>query len=701
MSYQPIVNGAPFFNPLGTQDSSTKPLVREPYAQPTHCPKVYFYAQKGPTTPQLAVGGSRVMLYGEDTFDPRSDYFNHATLFANGFNSKGNTCMYQRLLPKDAGPEANLYLSLEVYETQVDDYHRNSDGSYEIDPNTNLPKVKGQTAGFKVRWLVTNSDSVADMQAKYGKRTVETGTLHTDSKIYPIMDLKTSFVGKDGNYAGLRIWAPTTGTGGSFDRRVVKQQKVYPFRVSVIRKNPKTGTAKVTDNIFGEQSVLVTFKPKAINNYTERQMYIADVLVPSYSNTTDERYPPVFGDWGAVHVYQANIDTLIKKFYEKEKTFVDTNAITGNHDFPTAAGVVDGDEWLFNMISGQTQDAYPYHTFVFDRTAPAQSLGEYVNLYAKGSSDGTMNNTSFAALVEEAVADYLDPNSQVMNTALHIDTVLYDSGFPLETKKKLLAYIAERKNTFVFLTTYEVGGQRSTAGDENALATALRTRARYYPESDYFGTHVMRALIMGRNGKIRDSQWTDYAPVLYEVGVKSADYMGAANGKWKPGKSFDGAPGSILDYMYDINVPYTSVSVRNRDWDAGLNWVQSYDLKSNFIPALKTVYDDDTSVLNSMFTALAICEINNVAERAWRYYSGNTKLTTGQLAERIDNFIREGCNGKFDDRFIIEPQTYYTDADKARGYSGTTVVKLWANSGFTVMSFYVQAHRMSDYAATR
>ena len=84
MSYQPIVNGAPFFNPLGTQDSSTKPLVREPYAQPTHCPKVYFYAQKGPTTPQLAVGGSRVMLYGEDTFDPRSDYFNHATLFANG-----------------------------------------------------------------------------------------------------------------------------------------------------------------------------------------------------------------------------------------------------------------------------------------------------------------------------------------------------------------------------------------------------------------------------------------------------------------------------------------------------------------------------------------------------------------------------------------------------------------------------------------
>ena len=112
--------------------------------------------------------------------------------------------------------------------------------------------------------------------------------------------------------------------------------------------------------------------------------------------------------------------------------------------------------------------------------------------------------------------------------------------------------------------------------------------------------------------------------------------------------------------MYDISVPFTPASVRNKDWDAGLNWVQSYDLSSNHFPALKTVYTDDTSVLNSYFTAMAIVEINKVMERAHRYYTGNDKLTDGQRAERVDRFIRENTEGRFDGRYIIEPNTYYT-----------------------------------------
>ena len=72
-------------------------------------------------------------------------------------------------------------------------------------------------------------------------------------------------------------------------------------------------------------------------------------------------------------------------------------------------------------------------------------------------------------------------------------------------------------------------------------------------------------------------------------------------------------------------------------------------------------------------------------------------MTNGQLAERVDNFIRQNLNGRFDDRFIIEPETYYTDADIARGYSWMTKVKIYAANMKTVMQSYVQAFRLDDY----
>lgn len=937
MATQAIVNGAPFFNPLGTQDLSARQLVREPIAVPTHLPKFYIFAKKGPTTPQLAVGDSRSILYGAESFDLRSKYATHATVFANGVNAEGNSCMYQRLVPADAGPQANLFLSLEVIEDTIVDYERNSDGSImtnssnvpipaykrdengEIVYNTPGNPSSGAVAadpvkGYRTRWVVTSTDDVSTLQSSYAQRTVAVGSLTgtietspgsiintntygvnsvdvvaagsgyyqapaitfsdpedtdgdtatghvtvnsdgeitgviiddggsgyttaptitivpeqselavitidassnlggsggdeivgftvvnagkgydpqgsapdvivsapagsgttaeitatvepdgtlsfvisnpgdgyssgetitvviddpdggagqdigsggtleaelsstasgvittttpgstttTTSSIYPIMDLKASFIGEDGNNAGVRIWAPNESTGGAFDRRLLTNEKVYPFRMSTIRKSTATGTAKVQETLFGEQSVLVTFKPDAIDPNTDSQLNINDVFINAYSNVDDPAYPPVYGDFGDVHVYQNNIETLYSELYEQEKLFADERfvgvGVTATDmlsDFPAAAGAEEDDKWLFNIFSNKASNGAPY--FTVTTAAGGTSVGEHANLYAAGGSDGTLDTSTFNQLVRDEVERYADINDPLMNTALHVESIIYDSGFDMETKKALCNFIAARKDTFVALATHEVGAPSKTAAQDNSTAIALRTRLEFYPESDYFGTHVMRGLVMGRDGRIRSSQWKDKISPLYEVAVKAARYMGAGNGVWKAGKNFDGAPGSVLDYIYDVSVAYTPVSVRNKDWDAGLNWVQSYDLRSNFIPALKTVYNDDTSVLNSFITAMAICELNKVAEKAWRYYSGVSYLTSAQLALRIDNFIRDNISGRFDGRFIIEPETYYTDADKARGYSGTTKIKIYAANMWTVSTTYIQAFRLDDY----
>ena len=47
-------------------------------------PKVFFYARRGPLTPQLVGDNSLTALYHTDAFDYRKPFANHATVFANG-----------------------------------------------------------------------------------------------------------------------------------------------------------------------------------------------------------------------------------------------------------------------------------------------------------------------------------------------------------------------------------------------------------------------------------------------------------------------------------------------------------------------------------------------------------------------------------------------------------------------------------------
>ena len=81
MTNSTIINAAPMHNPLGTQDLSTRALPFEFESVPTHLPKQYIYAKRGPTTPQLVVGASRNQMYGDDTFDLRKKWANHTTLY--------------------------------------------------------------------------------------------------------------------------------------------------------------------------------------------------------------------------------------------------------------------------------------------------------------------------------------------------------------------------------------------------------------------------------------------------------------------------------------------------------------------------------------------------------------------------------------------------------------------------------------------
>lgn len=695
-----IINGAPMVYFQGTEDLSDRIPVREPEAIPTHLPHVFIYAQKGPTTPQIVVGNERTQMYGKDTFDLRKKWATHQTVLSNVLNAEGNAQMIERILPVDAGPAANFLLWLEIKSEQIPVYQRDPlTGKYVLDEFDDPVQVENAgtpvtIAGYSARWVVSNYGYGSVETANWGTAVSKAGT--GGATLYPILQFAASSAGEYFNNSGLRFWAPQVETG--LDTKAMGAMGVYPLRMQAIRRADSKSTPVIVQTEFGETSFDFTLKPGVINPDTDAKYSLKDIFLDKYRNVTDTRYPIKLGDFGAIHVYDQYIDTVLNLIWTAEKEEINS--------FSDLTDATNSEQrWLLNLFTGLSSRGVPYATYYVDPTA---RLTENVNFYAAGGFDGTLDelgtittegHMGFPALVSQRVSEYANPNSVLQDIVKYPSSIVYDSGFPLTTKQAMMDVMAIRKDMAVVQSTYVVGSTNNmSASDENSVATALRAQAQLYPESEFFGTHVTRCLIMGRNGVMRGSQYPRRLPLTIEIAAKAARMMGASNGKWNEKYLFDKAPNNEVELFTDVNITFTPATVKYKDWDAGLNWVQSYSRSSVFIPALKTVYNNDTSVLNSFFVVMGCIELQKVGQRVFNDFSGVVSLTNAQLVERVNAEVERRTNGRFANLFVIRPNATITSYDEQRGYSWTLPIELYANNMKSVMTLSVKAYRMSDLA---
>lgn len=688
-----FINAAPQVVNYGAQDLSKMQVPRVAVQVPQHLPHVFFYGKKGDTNRHLMASTEADNFYHADSFDETGKYFNHSSIFITQMR-KVQQLMYQRIVPEDANPPANMQLWLDVLPTTVNVYQRNSDGSIKTDA-TGAPIANGTAQGYKVKWVVTNTSDAAGA-ATYGQLKQKAGTQvdttsNTQSTLYPIAEFQVSYQGEDGDNVGIRLWAPTIDDSTALPEAMMAKEMAYPFVLSVIRRDDAFSSPTPVSTLFGEKSFMFTFKEKVRDPNTKAQYYLPDIFFKKYQNLSDPVYPQVVADFGNMCFYQSNIDTLVNLFYTAEVPFI--NAFSDITADPKSA-------YLFNFVSGVSSQNVPYTSFQLVNDSTSVSLTKNTNLYAAGGSDGTMSDEKFAASVEAIMAKYADPADEVQDDAGNPVSAIYDTGFPLSTKKALCKFISLRRDTFVVLSTFIAGEAPLEADQEYSTAVTLRSYLQTYPESDYFGTPCARGMIIGFSGLLRDSNWTARVPVSLELAIKASKYMGASNGVWQSGESFDRYPGNTIDYLTDISAKYMSPTVRNKNWDAGLNWVSKFDMMTLQFPALKTIYDDDTSVLNSFCTVMALCTLNKVVNKTFRKFQGEDDLDDAQLIDAVNNDIKNQVKGIFDNRYIIEPQAFFTNADSARGYSWTVPVKLYANPSRTVMTTYIQTYRMDQYSAT-
>lgn len=228
--------------------------------------------------------------------------------------------------------------------------------------------------------------------------------------------------------------------------------------------------------------------------------------------------------------------------------------------------------------------------------------------------------------------------------------------------------------------------------DQHAIASMLNTIISLTPESDLYGTGACRAVIVTQSGRLRNSDYTGRLPLTIDIAKKVGRYMGGLDGAWKPNYAFDQSPNNQIDDFYDIDNTWHPKEHYDKLWDVGVIWAQNYNRQKQFYPAFQTIYKDDTSVLNSLPTIIACCQINKFMYRAWSNITGG-QYTEAQIIDRNNRYINEQIDGKFGKRFEIVPNTYITDKDRQLGYAYHCDVQIKSGNMVTVGQYSISAAR--------
>lgn len=693
-----IINATPLSYNLGTQDVSGTTLSPQPEDLPSHLPKVYIYAERGRLTPQLVGTDARTNIFGKNSFDPLKPYYNHATKFSDIFAKNGNSQMLQRIQPSDAPPPAAIRLMLDLLPTQVQDYQRNSDGSYKLDATTGQPiPTASKIPGFLAKWVVTpiqngpdGSDSFGTATQGPGDQTDNTVTPAVQSTRYPIMDLRVDSFGAYGNNQAIRLWAPTTLTNPAVDQNLMVDQKAFQFYIACAERPDALTSASIVPTQKGANFVPFTFVKGLINRQTTKKTYLGDVFISAYQNISTPGLPPSFGPFGQQAIYDSQIKAVLDLVYPAE--------YAAHDQFSDFDGSAD-EEYRFNFVSGQTSNGVPYHSFQLVTGAPNSTrLSSSNNIYAQGGGDGTMSDANFAASVTLELQKYADPNHPFStNVAMYPESHFWDSGLPIETKKAMSSLLAIRKDMVVCASTFTVGGPELTDDEENSLATTLLTHFQQYAESDIFATPTCRAIIVGQSGIPLASEYDQPLPLLYDLADKTSQFMGAGDGAWKKGKEPD--ENNQITSMYNVSLPFRPVNARYADWATGMIWAESFDRSSLYWPQLQTVYPDDTSVLNSYITVCAVANLERIGQQVHREVSGKSGLTPELLKSLVEEKINAKVKDKYAGRFIIVPKCTITADDSLRGYSWTTTIQIYSPTMYTVQTLIIQSNRIENAPA--
>lgn len=709
----------------GINDKSARTVPLEPERLPQHLPAVFLLSEISEDV-TIASGSYLTTRYGTNSVNPKSPFYTHQTVLAQHVLAEGNQVMVVPIKLPDS-QKAGIRLSVEIIATtKVDE--RTGD-------RTNATRLIWHSTPMTTANPYGEAETISEYRVGSTVATTSTKRLGVlldsnddeyfmSSALIPIMDLQVEARGEYGNRLGIILDAPTVRDTIPTDQTLADRLDSFVYRMYLTSRSEQGVSYSTLPNIYSSTSTDFVLKPNAIDGRTNLEVSFGDLITKNYSDMEDLSRPPVLPPFSDVAIYQDNIE-LVAGMIANGHTVIASDASGTEKEF-----VIDGlylteeeatkNLYRVNILTGKDVDGSVYDTVMVGSGYQfgGVELGKDSVIYASGGSDGFPLNTAglidkldTLRLFDEEVRRWcleFNDTRPIFDSALYPFSTLWDSGFAMDTKKAMLNPVGQHKRIWAVLSTQSVVDYAddsktsfvyippNTAEQEIAIATMLNSAAQLYPESEHYGTGACRVAIVGRCGTLRSGLYKSHLPLTISLASKIAAYCGAGDGYWRNAYAIDNETNRLDSLFKDINVTYQPSTAYDKSWAAGMIWVQNFDRSSVYFPAYQTVFKDATSILDNLLVIVGASYIQRVGEEVYRELENNGSFGKLKFLEESNRKIAERTNNRFDSRFTVVPDTFYTEADEQRGYSWSTIVRLYADPTNLVNQFTIESYRASD-----
>lgn len=648
---------------VNVKDESAATVLRQEVL-PLHRPIFFGFAEKGPIgVPQFGDYTALKEVIGEATFDARSPFFKHPHVFLRKC-LEYQQAFFVRLATDDAAV-ASLVLQCAVKTgVQIPQYERDEFGGIVMENDAPKPLMDGglevQEPGVELTW------SIRELASDENPADVKPVTdAATSTTTYPVMVLQATSAHAAGNKSGIKMWFDHT----SLDQGTVSDIGAMMFNMSIMHQPYGYDTPVPVRDIFSNADAQFAFKPDSIDSATARRVTFEDIIDNEF---TTEPLPYDF------FVYDNYVELI-----GDAVVAVETNDVN----------LTDG--WMVDIMSGTNMDGYGYHhvNIITEDADDADGvdvvvMDESVIQYMRGGSDGDLSDEALDSLTNQWLTG--DVFVDIYDEARYPITHLYDSGYTIDTKKRMIDFLGIRKDCKVVMSTQDVLIDMNTKAEDQSTGSALRSQLLLHPESVLFGTQVFRGTILQQAGYITDYNWKGIVPATFDCMIKKCIWQGATFFKGKP----KGLPNSAVEVFKtgSINWFPNSDDHKQLSWDTGLNYMQYYDMTGFHYADVRSIYPLETSVISDDIFCDMLVYLTHIGRYQWSVFAGRDENPTLLFGD-IEVSIAKDIYDKFGQFINAEITVEQTDIDKQLGYQSTVTIAVYGNLPQRVWNIIIPVRR--------
>lgn len=677
MSSTVSVNSSlPRVNFRGIKDESAVNLTTPVERLPIRLPLFFSFAPWGEVGKARYVDAALLQkFYGSEVTNPMSKFWTHQSQFVRSTAQAGGKFLFLRLLPTGA-EQASFRLQLDVLKSQIPLYERNLDGTYALDGSGNRVPTGETIEGRRIQWRIVaiptieadpnaylngfdEVGQVVDRVSTYGQgvktvgRMADPNTGET-STLIPVMDGLARFYGEKGRLFGFRLSAPTVRSVDPIDPDRLDSLGTFLYRFQAVTRPSVSSSAVIRRTLSSDAYVEFSLKRGSVDVARNVDYYAPNCVPQAYESKDLSKFVD-FSPIEKIHVYDEYLDELLEELAAAETAFT---------------GETIGDKHQINLLTGSDVNGIPYHTFVVEGPAMGGlAFNESASHFMIGGADGRMGVDAYNQYVSDMLDSLSDSPVPFGDIARMPYDSVWDSGFPVDVKMKFANFHNIRPDVIPHVSTQDVTEALNTRSKDSSIAVSLRSHFRSMQESSEFGTKATRFFVMANAGYLIDDLNQNLVPFLEDLCVRGVEYMGAESGEMNSAKAFGRGEQNVIIRYRDHNAGNGQLGDKDLDWQNGMNFAEWYDMSRLFWPSLQSIHEDHTSILHSYLNVCIAVNLTRIGHIVWRELAGDDRLTDGEFLDEVEKKVTAKTTGKYDNRVIVTPNAYFTQADEARGFS--------------------------------